>query len=170
MSKLRAITDILKAKNENDELVYFKGMYRKAINTDAYDQIIDIIVSPKKPINKLDGLKKFMMDLVPDITPSEKDDLRREGKSIKLGTLYFDEKMGNWTYNQDKDGNNCESIEKILDSKNIRKAAHVFMVRRICLRPYPSEATAKKAFEKRKDRLNYVCLKYTAKRSKYNLF
>jgi len=57
---------------------------------------VDYWVAPKNGLYTADELQAFMVGLVPDLTPTQKDNFRQDTKDsdLSFGKLYFDEKVG----------------------------------------------------------------------------
>lgn len=56
--------------------------------------IVTYYVAPKNGLYTADELQAFMTGLVPGLEPKYKLDFEQTARSIKLGRIYFDEKIG----------------------------------------------------------------------------
>lgn len=82
-----------------DQRVYFAGEILHFPGDNVWLETVDIIVAPVKPIYDPEKLNQFMDSLVPDIPRLARDGARKrdEKSDFSLGSLYFDETLGETT-------------------------------------------------------------------------
>ena len=62
-----------------------------------FSQTVDIFVASKKDIFSAEKLQALMLELVPGVEPTQKDDFHEYDGALTFGKLYFDEKIGEAT-------------------------------------------------------------------------
>lgn len=95
MSKL---TIVRQALETNPEVVIVNADVRNYLpdRNGFFCHTVSYWVAPKNGLYTADELQTFMMGLVPDLTPTQKDAFRQYDKNgdLQFGKLYFDEKVG----------------------------------------------------------------------------
>lgn len=94
--KLNKLTKIKRALNDNNDVVIVnveEKIYLPERNG-YWSHTVDFRIAPKKGLYDEKDLQNFMIKLIPDLQPGSKDDFSEDPYKIKLGKLYFDEKIG----------------------------------------------------------------------------
>lgn len=101
VEKMQVVVDSLRA---NPDVVVVGGHESTYLSTGEWpnpngywSRTLDIFTHPKDPIYKADELNEFMFSLVPELEPTCSDRFRggeRRDRTLELGKLYYDEKIG----------------------------------------------------------------------------
>ena len=149
MSKLKIVRQALETNPDvvlvnADERNYLPG------RSGFFCHTVDYWVAPKNGLYTADELQAFMMELVPNLEPTCKDDFRQYSKNgdLGFGKLYFDEKVGQGRRITKRiltlTDEELLNVAGFVDGKQtIDKDVTEEYTRRIWVKPFPNEAFAR---------------------------
>jgi hypothetical protein len=92
MSKLKTIQDTLRS---NPNVVIIGDAFEKVFPPEkGIVNVINYIIAPKSGLYTVSELQSFMANLIPGLEPNYKQDFEQCRNSLRLGIMYFDEKIG----------------------------------------------------------------------------
>lgn len=91
MSKLKTIREALQS---NPNVVIIDLSEKTFPLEKGVVNLVNYFIAPRSGLYTVDELRNFMTNLIPGLEPTHKQDFEQGGNSIRLGRMYFDEKVG----------------------------------------------------------------------------